>query len=43
MVRLEDADDRAGTEDNELVDEVGTTCVENATGSGGVAVGVEMG
>ena len=48
MVGLEGAVDRTGTEDNELVNEVadaeigsGAVCVENTSGSGGVAVGVE--
>jgi len=47
---LEGAVDRAGTEDDELVDDVGdamsgcgAVCVEDGAGSGGVAVGVEVG
>ena len=48
MMGLEGAVDRTGTEDDELVSEdadaeigSGTVCVENTSGSGGVAVGVE--
>ena len=48
MVGLEGAVDRTGTEDDELVSEVtdaeigsDTVCVENTSGSEGVAVGVK--
>jgi len=49
-VGLDGAVDRGGTEDVELVDDVGdakivygTVCMEGGTGSGGMAVGVEVG
>lgn len=49
MVGLEGAVDRTGIDDDELVNEVtdaemgsGTVCVENTSGSGGVAVKVKV-